>query len=390
MLRALYYPFSRCIEPSALKQLLLIFDTITFLPPVTDDEWRAKLFRDLENTEDLKFEQYRSLQKPLEDLKAEGAIILQPPAYLKSFCSQEVAASALSDLLDDEWCKVASSPKVFNLPHQLRDPLGKATWQIFPAKIPKHLLEILVEDSNFRHHIIQSGRMNTAWTLSYEAGSATALNLHLAAAAELNVAPVTDSALHHRLLLRKVVRSVSNTPKWVRSNDPFIPKLAAQQTAIEIVQQLLPKSALANATFDSILLFREKTKAARTELINELSCRLAKVATSEDPSDILSAQADAKKEIENELIEYRADLASARDNVWPKLVPTVASGGTIAGLAAVGLQFISGGPFGVVAGSITGASLGLLKSALEYRAEIKKIERKASSSIAYLSQLIDA
>ncbi len=65
MLRALYYPFSRCIEPSALKQLLLIFDSITFLDPVTDDEWRAKLFRDLETTEDLKFEKYRSLQKPL-------------------------------------------------------------------------------------------------------------------------------------------------------------------------------------------------------------------------------------------------------------------------------------------------------------------------------------
>lgn len=389
MLRALYYPFSRCVEPSALKQLLLIFDAITFLDPVTDDEWRAKLFRDLEVTEDRKFEQYRTLQKPLEDLKAEGAIVLKPPADLKCFWSQEVAASALSDLMDDEWCKVASSPKAFNLPHQLRDPRGKATWQIFPAKIPTPLLEILLENSNFNHHIIQSGRINTAWTLSYESGSATALNLHLAAAEELDVAPVTDSILHHKLLLRKVVRSVSNDPKWMRSHDPSIPRLAAQQTAIEIVQHLLPKSALADASFDSILLFREKTKSARTELINDLTSRLVKVATSEDPIEILTAEADVKREIEKELKEYRAELASARDNVWPKLIPAVTRGGAIAGLAAVGLQFIAGGPLGVVAGSIAGASLGLLKSALEYRSEIKKVERKASSSIAFLSQVID-
>jgi len=51
MLRALYYPFSRCIDASALKQLLLVFDSVTFLDPVDDDEWRAKLFRDLEKVE---------------------------------------------------------------------------------------------------------------------------------------------------------------------------------------------------------------------------------------------------------------------------------------------------------------------------------------------------
>lgn len=389
MLQALYYPFSRCIEPSALKQLLLVFDTITFLDPVTDDEWRAKLFRDLEAVEDRKFVQYRSLQKPLEDLKAEGAIVLRPPAELKSFCSTAVAASALSDLMDDEWCKVASNPQDFNLPHQLRDPRGKATWQIFPAKIPKPLLDVLAEDPAFRHHVIHTGKMNTAWTFSYEAGSATALNLHLAAAEELDVAPVTDSTLHHKLLLRKTVRSISNNPTWARVNNPAIPRLAAQQTAIELVQTLLPKSALSEASFDTILLFREKTKSARKELISELTKRLHKIATSDDPAVILSAQADVKRELEKELKEYRADLAAARDNIWPKLIPTVTAGGSVAGLAAIGLQFISGGPLGVVAGSIAGASLGLLKSTLEYRAEIKKVERKASGSIAFLSQIID-
>jgi hypothetical protein len=388
MLRGLYYPFSRCVEPSSLKQLLLVFDSITFLDPVTDEEWRAKLFRDLEHTEHRKYKQYRLLQAPLQDLKSEGAIVLRTPADLNAFKSQDVVASALSDLLDDEWCKAASSPKSYNLPHQLRGPRGKATWQIFPAKIPELLREILLYHPDFKQHILQSGHIDTAWTLSYEAGSATAINLHLAAAEELEVAPVTDSTLHHKLLLRKVVRSVCNDPKWMRAGDPSLPKMAAQQTAIEIVQQLLPKSVLADASFDSILLFRDKTKTARTELIRDLTGRLSKVSISEDPSEILYAQAELKKDIEKELKDYRADLASARDNVWPKLVPSVTTG-SLAGIAAVGLQFITGGTMGIVAGSIASASLVVLKSALECRADFNKVVRKVSPSVAYLSQLID-
>ena len=35
-LSALYYPFSRCVDACALKQLLLIFDSVTFIEPVDD------------------------------------------------------------------------------------------------------------------------------------------------------------------------------------------------------------------------------------------------------------------------------------------------------------------------------------------------------------------
>ena len=48
-LAGLYYPFSRCIQPTSLKQLLLVFDEVTFVDPVDDAQWRAKLFADLES-----------------------------------------------------------------------------------------------------------------------------------------------------------------------------------------------------------------------------------------------------------------------------------------------------------------------------------------------------
>lgn len=51
------------------------------------------------------------------------------------------------------------------------------------------------------------------------------------------------------------------------------------------------------------------------------------------------------------------------------------------------LQYLVDGSYGVLAGSIGGASLGLLQAALEQRAETKKIERSVTSSVAYLSQV---
>src|SRR6266852_5588400 len=100
MLSALYYPFSRCIDACALKQLLLVFDSVTFLDPVEDDEWRAKLFRDLEKVEDSRFAAYRELEQPLLTLQDEGAIVLQRPENLTSFSSEATSESALADLAD--------------------------------------------------------------------------------------------------------------------------------------------------------------------------------------------------------------------------------------------------------------------------------------------------
>jgi hypothetical protein len=46
----LYYSFSRCIEIeiSALKQMLLLFESISFCDPVDDEYWRAHLFTQME------------------------------------------------------------------------------------------------------------------------------------------------------------------------------------------------------------------------------------------------------------------------------------------------------------------------------------------------------
>jgi hypothetical protein len=59
-LAGLYYPFSRCVHPASLKQMLLVFDEITFVDPVDDAQWRAKLFEELE-LHDSEFARYQGI-----------------------------------------------------------------------------------------------------------------------------------------------------------------------------------------------------------------------------------------------------------------------------------------------------------------------------------------
>ena len=78
-LKSLYYPFSRCVNPVSLKQLLLVFDQVSFVDPVADDQWRTKLFKDLE-VHDGNFSQYRGISSALPDLLDHGCIKRIDPA----------------------------------------------------------------------------------------------------------------------------------------------------------------------------------------------------------------------------------------------------------------------------------------------------------------------
>jgi hypothetical protein len=385
MLSALYYPFSRCIDPCALKQLLLVFDSVTFLDPVNDDEWRAKLFRDLEKVEDRRFEAYRALEQPILTLKNEGALVLRRPEELSSFQSDQTTDSAVADLADPVWCQVASQPGTFNLPHQNRASDGRATWQVFPAKLPPALRDKL-HTRELESHVIWSSRADTAWTVSYEAGSAASLNLHLAAAGELSLAPVTDSALHHRLLLRKLVRSMTPASEWAQPTSPSV-EAAANRTALHLIEQLVPRPTLRLVTFESILRFRQETQTVRSAMVAELRGRLAPIAKMTSLNEINGQQQSVSDAVGKELREYQASLSATRDKLWPGLVKSATTALTAGTAGAVALQYLVGGPVGVLAGSIAGVSLGILQSALEQRADAKKAERTASSSVAYLSQL---
>lgn len=383
-LRALYYPFSRCIDANALKQLLLVFDGVTFLEPVEDNAWIARLFPDVEGSEDARHRRYRQLDGPLRELEQEGAIVLQRPGELPAFNGFHAVAGAVSDLADPVWCEIARRPEAYRLPHQRLGAAGAATWQVLPSKLAPGFRQQL-ESPGLRQHIVADRGERDAWTLSYEAGSASALNLHLAAANDLGLAPVTDSAMHHRLLMRKIVRAAMPHSEWTDAESPAV-EATAHQLARQLIGDLLPKAMLERLDFDDIIRFRQQTAADRQALVRDLKMRLADVAELTSWREIAARQLAVATDVEREIGEYRAAMASTRDRLWPALIgaSTAAAAG---GGAGVSLQMLAGGPLGVIAGALAGTGLSLLKSALDARADQRKAQAGTRHSVAYLSRV---
>lgn len=187
MLSGLYYPFSRCIDARALKQLLLVFDGMTFIDPVSDDEWRAKLMEDMIEEEDRRFANYAGVNEAIDQLRKDRAITVIQPSMISGKAQMLASASALSDLTDPDWCRVGSDPDSYSMPHRHYAGGDAPTWQIFKPKLPDRFLDGLKTEQKLRRHIVVEADEDTAWTLSYEAGSAISIaciwqlrrNLHL-------------------------------------------------------------------------------------------------------------------------------------------------------------------------------------------------------------------
>ncbi|MFJ2450090.1 hypothetical protein ACIOWK_00060 [Pseudomonas protegens] len=385
LLQGLYYPFSRCMDSCALKQLMLVFDSVTFLEPVKDSDWRSELFRDLEVNEDSRFSQYRDLSTDLRILEQEGALSIVDPQGLAAFERPETSLAAISDLQDPLWCSMASKPSVYGLPHQKRPGTQEPTWQMFSQKIPMGFRNFLGSD-DAREHLINEADDYYAWTLSYAAGSAATLNFHLAAAADLGLAPITDSELHHKLLLRKTIRAATPDSEWT---EPVPPKLAhsATNSAVKLLDSLMPRQALESVSFEEILRFRENTRGDRNALVNELKNRLVQISNTTSYDEIFRSQTVLNAEISKEVREYRASITAARDKLWPNLIKglglTLATGTP----AALLYEYLVGGPMGALTGALGGLAYSSLEYALSSRAEKQQTLRATNPSIAYLSRV---
>ena len=83
---------------------------------------------------------------------------------------------------------------------------------------------------------------------------------------------------------------------------------------------------------------------------------------------------------------YAEEIAGARDRLWPKMIDglteTLPVATTIAGLAA---SYIFGSGYALAA-SVSLYALQPIKVALEWRADVKSVQRSSSTAVAYLSQ----
>ncbi len=383
-LDTLYYPFSRCVSTTSLKHLLLIYESISFLDPIDDESWRARVFERMEPKD--QFARYREVADALPDLLAEKVVARIEPSKLLALKSNLATASALSDLLDPSWQAVARHPSRFGLPAQLDAANSRPTWQVFSRKLPIGFAEALRSEHSLSHHLITDRGPRTAWDLTYEAGSAAAMAVHLAACDELNLTPVTDSELHHRLLLLKLTRSEDREKDSAIASAEEAAALLARRISMNLAAEFLPPEAVDRLSFSDVMRFREESKDLRKQFFLEVCQRVGAEGPAPTVSSLEKAAARVTVALKNEEKEYHAELTSIRDRLWPTLAASINKAMPSGGMAAVAASVI-GGPGHALAASVIAAGLSLLKGTLDLRAEKNRIANGAASGVAYLSTL---
>jgi hypothetical protein len=366
--------------------MLLLFDEITFLEPVDDDKWRAKLMEDMVDEIDPRFTTYKDLYKPMSELKDDGVINVIDPKLFNNKHGHVVSSSALSDLMDESWTNFASAPQNQDMPHIKLGNDSVPSWQLFKPKIPEKFIEVISSNRNFEKHLISSGGEYSSWSFSYEAGSAIAIALHLAAAEEMCLAPVTDSTMHHKLMLRKSMRSYYNDrTEEVALTESTINQIS-NNAAVSLIKEFLPKEHLHSIKIEEILKFREATKDYRTDFVKCLNDKLSVKKSDISLENLELVQRELQLSIKADLKAFSNEINNAKAKVWPSLVSTLNLGLASGGVSAVTFNAIGGAGYTLV-GSILASSLALLKGGLDLRNEMEKAKRSASPASAFLSKV---
>ncbi|WP_210161792.1 hypothetical protein [Methylobacterium nodulans] len=346
-----------------------------------DDDWRGKLFEGVEH-QDAKYAAYRDLADAMPWLRREGVIKVRSPEELRSREHEITVAATLSDLSDPSWVNEAN-PLSYALLTQWFD--GQPSWNVFRPKLPNGVVKALYEDPKLCHHLLAEGGDEYAWQLSYAAGSSIGINVHLAAAEELSLAPVTDSRLHHHLMLRKLQRGVSSDMTPARVDQ--VADAVATRTVFKVLEAILPPPSLDALSLEDILHFRRATQSVRRDFLADVR---RTVSAESDPAHPVQAEKVVNRitqDLMNRARRYGAELQGARARLWPKLIdvarsPTTA-GGTAAALAA---SYITGSGYVLLTSALL-PTLGALKAVTEWKTEEDSVRNSHATSVAYLSQL---
>ncbi|MBL3565385.1 hypothetical protein JMM59_10270, partial [Rhodovulum sulfidophilum] len=376
-LNALYYPFSRTKDITSLKQFLLLYDKTVFLDPVSDEEWRAHLFSNLEAGYD-GFSSYADLSDNFPHLISEGVVEIVDPSKITALDSKLTTAGILSDLADANWLRLCN-PLRAAISCELDSETGEPFWQMFKQKIPNGLLELTLKDEFLQKHFLQDGGDRYAWHLSYAAGSAIALNVHMAASEELGMNLVSDSPLHNQLLLAKATRSEGSTAAPFDGNGQA--NQLTNRAMLKILDSVLPADALEMVSVEEILRFREGSERLRRDFAKEIES-LVQGHDSLHESRQIYIPNDLARRFGEDLRSYGNELASIRDTIWPRLLGSFVAGAPVATSAAgLAASYISGSGY-VLAASLMAHALSPIKTALEIEAERKEVRRSPSSALA--------
>lgn len=390
----LYFPFSRLLDEAALKYLLLAFDKISFLDDV-DPEWRSYQLNQL-SRENPTFLAYESLRPHYNSLGQESIIQIVDVRKLSVRQSNEVALGTVADLHDEQFVKIASAPQKYGLPARQREsyglePAGHYTWQAYYGKIAMPLLEDDHYLSNpvWANHILIPGTQRRHWTLSYEAGSAAALNFFLQASEELQLTPVTTSQLHHELVLRKLKRAFATDDSDVEIIDNYERRrfrtISSHGEIIRLFQEIFPSTQMDKVSFDDIIKFREKSSDLRRAFLTEIDNAVRAIDSDPTTVEYDAKVAETVRKMKGQFDELNNELKGVRDSVFPSLVKALSFGVAGGSALSAGVTFLGGlSTGGLVAASALPIVGSFFVSALELWNSKRALLRKQTSSVSYL------
>jgi hypothetical protein len=395
--KCLYYPFSRLLDATTLKYLLLVFDAVTFLDDV-DSDWRSYQLK-MMSKEDPTFVAYDALRPHYESLAQENIIRVLDARELKATESESVAQATLADLSDQKFLELASAPERYKLPARALGTYGlsppdRATWQIYYGKIAKPLLqdEAYLGDDVWAKHILVRGTESHHWTLSYEAGSSTALNYYLEAADELNLTPITTSSLHHQLILRKLKRIFAHEESGYGILDDHarirFRALVSHGEVVRLFQRLFPQTQLNGISFDDIIRFRQDTSSIRREFVQAIDNSVRMIGEDPASADYDGQVARTIDNLRQEFVELNNELKAIRDRLFPELAKALTIGAAGGSALSAGMTFLGGlSTAGLVAASALPIAGSLLVSTLELWNSKRSLIRNQAPSVAYLAEI---
>jgi hypothetical protein len=207
--------------------------------------------------------------------------------------------------------------------------------------------------------------------------------VHLAAADALGLSPITDSPLHHELILRKLARGASSTTSIEQFDD--LSEALTQRAVFKIMGQILPAEKLQQLALQDVIEFRSRTEQLRRDFVADVG----RIVGAEIEIGKIGETEKVVARVTNSLMEiarvYGSEMSATRDKLWPKLIEGVMAPATVA-TSSAGLvaSYITGSGY-VLAASVLLHALGPLKTGLEWRADWNKVH-SARSAIAYLSK----
>jgi len=230
---ALYFPFSRCLDEAALKQAVLLYDRLIFIDPVSAEE-RAALYagsltaRPRVRQGEPLAARWQRAERHYRLLEAEGLVETLDAGEILDL---ERGADFLEAGLEVD-LEVNEADRLFG---------RSGPWQILERRLPPAAFE-----GPLRRWLRPSERSSRAgrptFVVPYAVGSSLSLSSALAVGHVTNATLMTDSELHHELLLRRLRSTSTLTTPDMKA--PPVSRDARRLIELRVVEELAPSASL--------------------------------------------------------------------------------------------------------------------------------------------------